>query len=271
MTEPGIVDFHTHIWPDRIAEGTVRSLSDMAGIAPYADGTAEGLERAMSEAGGSLSVVLPVITKASQFDSIMRFASEINEKHEALISFGAVFPGDPEYKEHLKLLKSYGFRGIKLHPDYHGMALDSKESMNIIYEASSLGMIVSVHAGIDIGLPDDPCSTPEMAAAVIDGIHPDKLVLAHTGGWKLWDEVERLLAGSEVYIDLSFTDGYIEDGQWKRIIRKHGAGRCLFGTDSPWSGQKETIAALGRLGLTDEEYELIFSGNARKLLDSNNE
>ena len=261
-----IIDFHTHVWPDSIAEGAVRSLSERAGISPHTDGTVEGLRRAMADAGIAVSVILPVITKTSQFDSIMRFAAEINGKYEDLISFGAVFPGDPEYKEHLRLLKNYGFKGIKLHPDYHGVDLDAKESMDIIYEASSLEMIVSVHAGIDIGLPDKPCSTPQMAAHVIDEIHPDRLVLAHTGGWKLWDEVESLLAGSDVFMDLSFTDGYIEDVQWKRIMRAHGADRCLFGTDSPWSGQKETIESLRRLDLTDEEYEKILSGTAGALL-----
>ena len=261
-----IVDFHTHIWPDRIAEGAVKSLAQRAGIPPHTDGTAEGLRRAMADAGVGLSVILPVITKTAQFDSIMRFASVINDKYDDLLSFGAVFPGDPEYKSRLRLLKEYGFSGIKLHPDYHGVDLNAAESMNIIYEASSLDMIVSVHAGVDIGLPDRPRSVPQMAAEVIDAIHPWKLVLAHTGGWKSWDMVESMLAGREVYFDLSFTDGYIGDEQWKRIIRKHGADRCLFGTDSPWSAQKKTIAALERLGLSDEEYGMIFSGTAERLL-----
>ena len=186
MDDVRIVDFHTHIWPDRIAGGTIKALSEKAGISPHADGTADGLRRSMAESGVGLSVILPVITRAEQFDSIIRFASGINVRYDDLLSFGAVFPGDPEYKQRLKLLKSYGFKGIKLHPDYHGVELDAKDSMNIIYEASSLGMIVSVHAGIDIGLPDKPCSTPQMAVRVMDEIRPDRLVLAHTGGWKVF-------------------------------------------------------------------------------------
>ena len=261
-----MIDFHTHIWPDRIADGTVKALSAKAGIKPFSDGTAEGLKRAMADTGVSLSVVLPVITKPSQFDSILRFASEINDRNEELLSFGAVFPGDPEYKEHLRLLKSYGIRGIKLHPDYHGVDLDARESMDIIYEASSLGMMISVHAGIDIGLPEKPRSTPSMAAVVLDSIHPDRLVLAHTGGWKQWDEVEERLAGRDFYMDLSFTDGYIGDEQWRRIIKKHGADRCLFGTDSPWSGQRETMEGLRRLGLSEEEYGWISHRTAEGLL-----
>ena len=266
MADRDIIDFHTHIWPDSIAPGAVAALKERAKVPPHSDGTAEGLRKSMHDSGVSMSVILPVITKASQFDSITRFANGLNEKYEDLISFGAVFPGDPDYKEHLKLLKDYGFRGIKLHPDYHGIPLDAKETLDIIYEASALDMIISVHAGIDIGLPDDPCSTTGMAVRVLDETAPKKLVLAHTGGWKLWDEVEECLVGRDVYLDLSFTDGYIEDEQWRRIIKKHGADRCLFGTDSPWSGQKDTVEALYRLGLSDEEYDAVFAGTAGWLL-----
>lgn len=261
-----IIDLHTHVWPDRLAEGALKVLAGKAGIPPFTDGTVAGLEKSMAEAGISVSVILPVITKPGQFDSITDFAARINEEHDDLISFGAVFPGDPDYKKRLRLLKEYGFRGIKLHPDYHGKELDGKESMDIIYEASSLGLIVSVHAGIDIGLPERPYSTPQMAAAVLDEIAPDRLVLAHTGGWKLWDEVENLLCGREVYFDLSFSDGYIEDDQWSRIIKAHGADHCLFGSDSPWSSQKDTVKSMERLQLTDEEKEMIFHGTAEKLL-----
>ncbi|MBQ4483246.1 MAG: amidohydrolase [Lachnospiraceae bacterium] len=263
-----MIDFHTHVWPDDIAVNAVKSLAARAKIPAYTDGTVGGLRKSMAEAGVSLSVILPVITKASQFDSITKFASGINEKYEELISFGAVFPGDPDYKKELRLLKEYGFKGIKLHPDYQRVRLDSKESMNIIYEASALGLIVSVHAGVDIGLPENPCSTPEMAFKVLEEIKPDKLVLAHTGGWKVWDEVEKLLCGRDVYFDLSFTDGYIDVEQWSRIIKKHGNRRCLFATDSPWSSPADTIQSLKKLGLSEEEQEMIFDGTANKLLEA---
>ncbi len=263
-----MTDFHTHVWPDGIAEAAVKSLAARAKVPAYTDGTVGGLRKSMADAGVSLSVILPVITKASQFDSITKFALGINEKYEDLISFGAVFPGDPDYKKELRLLKEYGFKGIKLHPDYQRVRLDSKESMNIIYEASALGFIITVHAGIDIGLPENPCSTPDMALKVLEEIKPDALVLAHTGGWKVWGEVEKLLCGREVYFDLSFTNGYIENEQWVRIIKKHGASRCLFGTDSPWSSPKDTGESLKKLGLPEEDLEMIFEGTANKLLEA---
>ena len=261
-----MIDFHTHVFPDKIADRTISALSKKAGIKAHTDGTLAGLKDHALSSGVSKAIVLPVITKAEQFDSIMKFACKINEEDDRLFSFGAVYTGDPDMKERLKLVKDYGLKGIKVHPDYHGIDLDDKRTMDLIYEASALGLIISVHAGIDIGIPDPVRSTPQMALKVIEEIAPEKMVLAHTGGWKLWDDVEKLLVGKDVYFDVSFTDGYIDPGQWKRIIENHGADRILFGSDSPWSSEKETAEAVRSLGLPAEDEEKIFKGNAKKLL-----
>ncbi|NLF31198.1 MAG: amidohydrolase family protein, partial [Planctomycetes bacterium] len=52
------------------------------------------------------------------------------------------------------------------------------------------------------------------------------------------------------------------------LIRTLGTDRILFGTDSPWADQREEIGRMKALGLTDAEYDAIFSGNARRLLAS---
>jgi predicted TIM-barrel fold metal-dependent hydrolase len=127
-------------------------------------------------------------------------------------------------------------------------------------------LITVVHAGIDIGLPDPVHCTPKMARRVIDEVHPNHLVLAHMGGWKLWDDVEDLLVGQQVFFDTASTDTYISEEQFVRMVKNHGAEKILFGTDSPWSGQKETIAMIQKLSLTADEKEKILGVNAVHLL-----
>ena len=52
-----------------------------------------------------------------------------------------------------------------------------------------------------------------------------------------------------------------------RIIKRHGADRILFATDSPWNDQKAYIERFRSLnGLSDQEKDMIFSGNAERLL-----
>ena len=111
-----------------------------------------------------------------------------------------------------------------------------------------------------------------------DPAHPGfRFVLAHMGGWLEWEDVLRLapemLEAGPVYLDTAFSLGRfrpLTDGYWKesdtamlsdrlfvRIVRAYGPGRILFGTDSPWSDQGETIRHLRSLSLIPEELRTI--------------
>lgn len=259
-----MIDFHTHIFPEKIAGKTLEFLSGRCQIKPYTDGTAAGLRKSEQEAGVSVSVALPVVTKPSQFASINRFASQFLEGD--IISFGGIHPDSPDYKGELQTLKQMGFRGIKLHPAYQETNFNDIRYKRIIDYATELNLIVSVHGGYDPGYPDALNCTPRMAAEVIDEVRPQKLILAHFGGFQCWDEVEEVLVGKNVYLDTAFIFGKIREEQLLRICRNHGTDKILFATDSPWSGQKESVAYLKSLPLTEEEKEAILDKNARKLL-----
>lgn len=159
-----------------------------------------------------------------------------------------------------------GLKGIKLHPDYQGVNFDDIRYMRIVEYASELNMIIVVHAGVDIGLPNPVRCTPKMSAKVLDEIHPAKLVLAHLGGWKMWNEVEEILVGKNVYLDTAFIQSYIREEQFRRIVEEHGAERILFATDSPWSGQHNMVKWIQGCGLDSEITDAIFYKNAMSLL-----
>ena len=69
-----MIDFHTHMFPEKIAAKTLRFLSERCKTVPFTDGTPGGLAASAEEAGLECSVVLPVVTNPEQFDSINRFA-----------------------------------------------------------------------------------------------------------------------------------------------------------------------------------------------------
>ena len=85
-----MIDFHTHIFPDKIAGKTLEFLSGRCKTVPFTDGTAEGLRASGEKACIDISVALPVVTKPSQFDSINRFAARFLEG--GVISFGGLHP-----------------------------------------------------------------------------------------------------------------------------------------------------------------------------------
>jgi len=262
-----IIDFHTHTFPDKIAKASIESLSERSGITPYTDGTVAGLEKSMKEGEVDLSVILPVVTRPSQFETVNRVAAKLCEEKPHLISFGGIHPDCPNIRKKIREIKSLGLKGIKIHPAYQEVYMDDIRYLRILEAATEEGLIVSVHAGVDIGLPEPVYAAVEKIDRAIRETAPRKLVLAHLGGWKEWDAVEELLAGEEVYMDTAFMEDYISDEQLVRIIRKHGAEKILFGTDCPWSGQKESIERIRSLPLSEQEKELILGGNAIKLLE----
>ena len=264
---PGVIDFHTHIFPDAIAAKSIAALEGKAGIKAATDGTLQGLFDSMEQSGVELSVILPVVTKPSQFDGINSFAAKVNAQYgEKVLSFGGIHPDCEDYKAKLDAIKELGLPGIKIHPDYQGVMIDDVRYMNIIEYADSLGLIVIAHAGIDIGLPESVHCPPDRARRMLDTLKPKKMVLAHYGGWRQWEQVYEYLAGEDVYFDTAFTFDYIEQEQFLKLLDKHGADRILFATDSPWSCAQRDVQAVRALPIAEDIKEAILWKNAANLL-----
>lgn len=259
-----MIDFHTHMFPEKIAGRTLSFLSERCKTIPFTNGTSQGLGKSTEEAGLEFSIALPVVTTPAQYDSINRFAEQYREGR--ILSFGGIHPDNEDYKEKLRDLKNRGFRGIKLHPDYQDTFFNDIRYKRIISYAGELGLIVSVHAGFDPGYPDCVHCTPAMAREVLDEVKPRNLVLAHMGGFLRWDEVEQELVGRDVWFDTAVVFGQIPDEQFIRICRNHGTDRILFATDSPWSGQKESIEYFQKMDMSEEEKSQIITENAKNLL-----
>lgn len=262
-----IIDFHTHVFPDAIAQRALDSLYQNCKIVPSADGTVSGLLQSMEQAGISLSVVLPVVTKPSQFYSINTFAQKLNERYAGrLISFGGIHPDSANYKKELKMIKEMGLPGVKLHPEYQDVMIDDIRYMRIIEYASELDLMITVHAGKDSAFIEDTHCPPDRMRKVLDAIHPEKMIVAHYGGWKRWEMVYEYLAGEDVYLDTSVTLPYINQDLFLKIWEKHDKKKLLFATDSPWDHAAAAVDRMCALPICEEEKEAVFYKNAKRLL-----
>lgn len=278
------IDFHTHTFPPSIAAKTLEALSRSSGTAYHTDGTSDGLAESMNRAGISYSVNLPVATSDKQVSSLNShiICDFEKSKKRRIIPFGAMHPYFDDYRRELKRIAAAGLPGIKLHPAYQQTPINHIRNMRIIYHASELGLIVTVHAGLDIGLYEENLAGVMQILEVLKEVAPKKLVLAHMGGWNCWDQVELYLAGAPVFLDSSFSIGPVTlnkaveqnpyssvvmpDEQFLRIARKHGMSRILFATDSPWQDQSIYVKRFKNIGLTEAEQAMFFTENASKLL-----
>jgi len=162
-----VIDFHTHIFPEAIAPRTIAHLEEVGHMKASTDGTLKGLKESMRSSGIDLSVVLPVVTKPKQFHTVNTYAAQITGK-EGILSFGGIHPDSEDYRGELDTIKALGLKGIKLHPDYQNTFIDDARYLQIIDYASELGLIVVIHAGIDIGLPEPVHCPPERTAKFLE-------------------------------------------------------------------------------------------------------
>lgn len=267
-----IIDFHTHIFPNTVAKKALPKLAGIINLTPSMDGTLNGLLASMEEGGISTSVILPTVTNPLQFDSVIRFADELNSKFAAkgdlrILSFAGIHPDTSNYLEQLNTISHLGFKGIKLHPDYQKTFFNDIRYKRILYRAGELDLISLTHTGLDVYSPGVIHCTPEMVLEVIAEVHPRKLVLAHMGCNELYDRTEEKLIGQDVYLDTAYSISHMNQEQFMRIVRNHGVSKILFGTDTPWNSQKEDVEILSSMPLTQEEKEAILFKNAASLLN----
>ena len=67
-------------------------------------------------------------------------------------------------------------------------------------------------------------------------------------------------------MEISMTLDYIDSEIAKNMLIAHPAEYLLFGTDSPWTNQQNTLNLLKNLKLGSERENLILRGNAMRLL-----
>ena len=261
-----IVDFHNHIFPDTLAQRAVSTLcGSINGLyKPTHDGTASGLLKKMDEAGVDISVVLPVITKPTQFKTMNEWAAGICSGR--IVCFGGVYPHTEDYRRDIDYVAGLGLKGLKFHAEYQGFRLDDAHMLKIYDYALSKGLILTHHAGFDPAFPAPFRSSPGQFLNVANAMRGGVIIAAHFGGHGQWDEVESELAGSDIYLDTSMGFDYFDHELFTRVVKRHGAEKILFASDSPWSDPALELAELRRLPLTQSELAAITGGNAARLL-----
>ncbi|MDD3155175.1 MAG: amidohydrolase family protein [Victivallaceae bacterium] len=258
-----IFDFHTHYYPPKIAAKALGSYCP--GFAFASDGTRKGLLTSMREAGVTFALNLPLATHPKHTAGLNAWAAR--ENIAPIYSLGSIHPDDPHPEETLKMVRDLGLRGIKVHPEYQQFRFSEERLFPIWESAEKLGLLVLTHTGDAFGFPPPPHTSAEELLAWRRRFPGLRIVLAHLGMLGHFDDAEKQLAGQDFYFDLAFVFGKLPSEQIRRIIRKHGADRILWGTDSPWRSEKDFLTEFHALGLSEEEERKILWDNAAALLN----
>ncbi len=257
-----ILDFHAHIYPDAIACKAAASIGEFYDIPMRHDGTLQRMLDLDAQAGITHALVCSVAVAWEKASRINDFIASCAAAHPTLYGFATIHPGHPHIAEEIDRAISLGLQGVKLHPDFQHFNIDDEKAFPI-YEAVEGRVPLLVHTGDR----RYEFSRPERMARVLDRFPRMQAVCAHLGGWSVWEDAHKVLAGRpNVWVDTSSSLYAVPVDRAREIILHYGVDRVLFGTDYPMWTPGEELQKLRALGFSREDMEKMLWGNGASLL-----
>jgi uncharacterized protein len=256
-----VIDFHAHIFPEKIARKAVDAIGKYYGIKMCGKGTASDLVSEGSRIGVQKYIVHSSATVPEQVIPINDFIIDMCAKYPAFIGFGTLHPFFTNISQEIDRITSCGIRGIKLHPDFQNFSIDD-DSMMSVYRAIGSALPVLIHMGDE----NKDSSSPSRLLKILDRFPDITFIAAHLGGYQMWRESMNTIAGRNVYFDTSSSLAFLKPDEASDIIRAHGIDRVLFGSDYPMWIHKDELERFLKLDFTEKERSQILHENAAKLL-----
>lgn len=205
---------------------------------------------------------------AGSFDSL--FHKDVHGVNERLadacrsigdgifVPFGCVNPTLPDWEEDvLRIDETFQMPGIRLHPAYHGYALDDPRFARLLELADERRLIVQLVAQITTErhalltphtVPLDVKSLSKAAAA-----RPNLPIIIYGSLPKNVAALKSLAAQSNTYVGWSVDNPFLEN-------------RIVFGSTAPMSDARTSLASLNQLGLAENELAGIRGENAARIM-----
>lgn len=257
-----IIDFHAHIYPEKIAGKAAAAIGEFYNIPMSREGTVKTLLESGQKGGIGRFVVFSAAIVPEKVQTVNDYIASSCRENPELTGFGTLHPDMKNPQDEIERLIGLGLRGLKFHPDMQRFNIDDERMMNI-YAASEGRLPVIFHTG-DYRYT---YSHPSRLARVLDNFPKLCAVAAHFGGWSIFDIAYDYFHSRKCYFDVSSSLPFIGKRHAAELIRSYGAERFLFGSDYPMWDPSECVKEFMEVTLTDSERELILWKNAAALLE----
>ena len=265
MSEYRIIDAHAHIYPDAIAEKASENLGKFYNFKVQGKGTLSDLENEARNASIEGFFIFGVATNAHQVKKVndtLAEACALAVSHGFRAEgFAGMHQDYDDFESEVKRCKELGFQGVKIHPDIQGVDTDDKRLLPLYEIMQALNMRLVLHAGDD--RPEYRYSSPDKIAKIAKMFPKMKILAAHFGGYKAWDEAEEYLFGLEnLWYDCSSALWAMTPERAAELFRKCGYKRVMFGTDYPVMPLNDYLKLFFEVPLTSREREDVLYNNA---------
>ena len=258
-----IIDIHTHIYPDEIAQKATDSVRNFYSIGcDTMNGTVDMLLEKGKQAGIEKYVILPVGIRPDRVRHINDFIQQQAKAHSCFIPFGTVHAAMDDLSDEVERLLALNVKGIKMHPDSQQFPIDDIRLFPM-YEAIRGRIPVLLHMGDH----RYNYSHPVRLRKVMDMFPGLKVIAAHFGGYSMYETARELLQDTDCVMDLSSSMMFMEPGVPEKYINLYGAERIAYGTDYPMWDPVTEVERFLRLDLTDDQKEQIAYKTATRILN----
>lgn len=271
MSNPGVIDGHVHVIPDRVAREA--AATDSWFVACHAGGLRVAGEAELLSQLASASVDRAVVLGWPFADPRLcaeynDFAADLQRRHpDQVIACGIIQPASPEAPGELRRCAALGLHGVgELNADAQGFDLASGDLMRLAALAAALDLPWTLHCSEPVGhaYPGKGTATPDRLVRFLENAGDLRLVAAHLGGglpfYAHMPEVEQLCRS--LWFDTAALPFLYRPTALMDVVRLVGADRLLLGTDFPLLSVRRYRRALDAAGLAPEERRMIEAENA---------
>jgi len=245
-TKASIIDAHCHI-------GQGYAMTQ----------TAEELLRQMDECGVEKAVICSAEPQIAVYnregnDFLLAAAKDHPDR---FIPFAACNPWfGARAVEELRRCFREGCRGLKLHPPLQGFSLAQEIVYPLLEVCREFSAPAYFHTGTLL------CSEPFQLLELSRRFPDVNFIMGHMGATDYWyDGVPAAAKTQNIYLE---TSAAAVIGSVTRSLKELGAGRILFGSDSPIFRLKLELTKIQRTGFSPDELGAILGGNLERLLSA---
>jgi predicted TIM-barrel fold metal-dependent hydrolase len=186
-----------------------------------------------------------------------------------LLPFGTLNPMLPDWEDDLRRCHEiHQFRGVRLHPGYHGYNLAEPSFARLLEFAQRRGLVVQ----IVVAMEDERTQHPVLRAGAVD-LRPLEGLVGNTANLRLvilnafrslrLEAAQRLAAAGKVYFDIATLEGV---DRIASLVERVGKDRVVFGSHFPLFYVESAALKLCETKLRPETVTQISRTNARQLL-----
>jgi predicted TIM-barrel fold metal-dependent hydrolase len=252
MTRPHIIDAHSHIGRT-VTNGVGQDVQ-----AWLAKMDAVGIAQAIiSVAAGGVQAEGLLDTRRAN-DAIAEAVARHPERFPVGLASIEVRHGEAGLAE-VRRAFEIGLKGLVFHATFEGFGLDSPVFESILRSLGPGPALVLVHATTDAK------SNPRSIGSVAERFPHIEFLAGHPVFTE--DQREQCVKAIQSNANLNLDVSYQADPAiMEYFVREVGAERVLFGSDAPYFEPARVIASIESAKITEADRELIFSGNAKRLI-----